>query len=218
MTFKHYLDDPALSGTARVTALIDGDKKAVRLAETWFHPQGGGQKADRGIIGDARVLHVVHAPEGEVDHIVEDFSGLEVGAEYPFAIDGEWRRLNAAYHTAGHLIGALVEEQGGFTALAGHQWPGEARVEFDGDGAGAEPADVQAKLTADLAAAFVADEAVVIEGDPRVSRAIRIGAHTPIPCGGTHVTRLSDIGEIRIDAVKRKSGRLRVSYTVTPPA
>jgi alanyl-tRNA synthetase len=216
MTVKRYLDDPTLSGTVRVVDLIDGDKKFVRLAETWFHPQGGGQKADRGVIGEARVVHVTHAEGGAVDHHVEDFAGLAIGGEYPFAVDVDWRRLNAAYHTAGHLIGALVEAQGGFVALAGHQWPGEARVEFDGEGG--EATEVQARLVADLATVMAAGAEVAIEGDPRVDRAIRIGAYPPIPCGGTHVSRLADIGDVRIDAVKRKSGRLRVSYTVTVSA
>jgi Ser-tRNA(Ala) deacylase AlaX len=210
VTIKRYLSDPALSGTVTVVELIHGERPVVRLAETWFHPQGGGQKADRGLIGDVPVVHVSHN-EGQVDHVVTHLAGLEVGETYPFSIDAEWRRLNAAYHTAGHLIGSLVETQGGLRAVAGHQWPGEARVEFEGEFE--DLAALQARLEQDLAAAL-AGGAVEAVGDPETSRAIRIGDHPPIPCGGTHVSDLGEIGPVRIEAVKRKGGRVRVSYSL----
>ena len=99
--------------------------------ETLFHPQGGGQKADRGTIGGRAVTHVAHADGGEVNHYLDSTDGLSVGDAVEIAVDAEWRQLNARWHTAGHLIAAVVEKL--FPTLqgvAGHHWPGEGRVEF----------------------------------------------------------------------------------------
>jgi alanyl-tRNA synthetase len=213
-TRLRYLDDDALSGVAEVVEVSDGERKVIRLRETWFHPQGGGQKADRGTIGPAQVLHVARNDD-YVDHQVDDLAGIAVGAELPFAVDADWRRLNAAYHTAGHLIGSLVETQGELIAVAGHQWPGEARVEFEGEAADLEA--LKRRLEEDLEQAIaraVPVRTVHAEG----GRAIQIGDWPAIPCGGTHLVSLAGLGPVRIDAVRRKGPRTRVSYSLDAAA
>jgi alanyl-tRNA synthetase len=184
MTIKRYLAEPAtLSGTATVTQIIAAEKPIVRLAETWFHPQGGGQKADRGTIGPARVIHAAHNVS-EVDHFVDDAGLLKIGESYPFEIDLNWRRLNAAYHTAGHLVASIVESKFPLRALAGHQWPDEARVEFDG---AFEDFDrIKAILHEEIHKNLNENLDVQIVGDPYTDRAIKIGTYGAIPCGGTH--------------------------------
>lgn len=214
MTIKQYLQDHKTQGTVTITELISGDKPVVRVAETWFHPQGGGQKADRGLIGTSHVIHVAHNG-GEVDHYVDTLSGLEVGCEYPFAIDEPWRRLNMTYHSAGHLLAAVVESNSpGLTAVSGHQWPGEARVEFEG----VIPDDSISidYLNTLLADAISKNMVVQIVGDPFTNRGIKIGDFKEIPCGGTHVKSLSEIEAVRVTNIKKKSGRLRINYEVTP--
>lgn len=214
MTVKRYLSDPALAGVVTVTEVIPGERPVVRLAETWFHPQGGGQKADLGRVGEAEVVHVTHGEGGKVDHHLADLAGLEAGGTYPFSIDAGRRQLHAAWHSAGHLVGSLVEARGGLRAVQGHQWPGEARVEFEGEAADLEA--LKARLEQDLAAALAADLPVAAIDTPEHVRAIRMGDHAPIPCGGTHVARLGEIGRIAITGVKRKGDRVRVSYSVEP--
>lgn len=214
MTIKRYLADPqTTSGSVTVTEIIATENQPiVRLAETWFHPQGGGQKADKGTIGTAAVTHVGHNA-GSVDHFVNDASSLVVGETYPFQIDQIWRNINAAYHTAGHLIASIVERQfSALHAIAGHQWPGEARVEFEG--AFDDNSAIKEALENDFARHVSAATPVKIIGDPYNQRAIQIGDYTPIPCGGTHVSSIDQIGRITIDSVKKKSGKIRVSYTV----
>lgn len=218
MTKKTYLEQPQVTtGQVTVTALIPGDKPIVRLAETWFHPQGGGQKADTGTIGPVRVVSVQHAEEKTtVDHIVETLDGLEVGQTYPFQIDATSRKLNAVYHTAAHLIAAVAEQQfPQIRAVAGHQWPGEARVEFEGAFDEALAASVQEYLAAALPHAIAADWPCRMVGDPYAARALQIHDTQPVPCGGTHVTRLGEIGSVTIKSAKRKGDRLRLNYDAT---
>lgn len=218
MTQKRYLAEPQnMRGQATVEAVIPAERPIVRLDRTWFHPQGGGQKADRGRLGSSEVLHVAHHAE-KVDHVVASAEGIVAGMTVDLEIDEAWRRLNAAYHTAGHLIACAVEAmQPRLKAVSGHQWPGEARVEFEGDFAGCADLSmeaVNARLARDLADGLH----VAVLGDPYARRSIAIGSYPPIPCGGTHVSGLADITCVRVLAMKVKGRRLRLSYEADPAA
>lgn len=214
---KRYLNDPRTNGEVVVTELISGEKPIVRLAETWFHPQGGGQKPDRGLIGPAHVLHVAHNG-GTVDHVVDSLDGLRVGNTYPFSIDADWRRLNAVYHTTGHLIASVVESlRPEWIAISGHQWPGEARVEFVvRENAAPKDFPTNDEILAALAASISGGLDVQIVGDPYHDRKIAIGGFQAIPCGGTHVANLTEIADVRLTGMKKKGDRFRVSYEAIP--
>lgn len=215
MTLKQYLAEPAkTTWTARVLEITQGETTIVRLDRTIFHAQGGGQKADRGRIGPAVVIHVTHNADN-VDHHVESAAGLAVGDEVALEVDEAWRRLNAAYHTAGHLLASVVETMyPGLRAVSGHQWPGEGRVEFMGEVPVEKVSvdDINARLASDLAANLP----VVIVGDPFKDRAIKIGSYEPIPCGGTHVSRLGEVATTIVRSIKAKSGRIRISFDASP--
>ena len=213
MTDRLYLVDRATAGMARVTAMGEGpDGCWVRLDRTWFHPQGGGQKADSGLIGGAAVRHVINDEGGDVLHLLQTPASFSVGDEVAVQVDAERRALHERLHTAGHLIAAIGEEHfPSLSAKAGHHWPGEARVDFFGD----EFPDTDAfreGVTKAVEKAIAADLPVYMDGDPDSSREIRIGEHAGVGCGGTHVASLSSIGGIEIRKIKSKSGRFRVSY------
>ena len=211
---KAYLAEPQiLKGEATIVALLEGERLAVRLDKTYFHPQGGGQKGDRGVIGSVTVLDTKHAEEGEVDHFVASFEGLARGQTYPITVDAPSRRINAVNHSAGHLIAALIDPVfPEIKAVQGHHWPGEARVEFSG----AVTDDVISRVTMFLQGALdkaIAEKwPVTILGDPFVNRSIRFGEAENVPCGGTHVAHLGQIKNVVIKSLKKKGDRLRITY------
>lgn len=212
MTVKRYLSDHALGGQSVVTAAIGGERPYVRTRETWFHGQGGGQKGDRGMIGNARVLDTRHGRDGEVDHFVDHLEGLCVGMAVELAVDPDHRLRNSSLHSGGHLIaeaGRLVCPS--LKPVAGHHWDGEARVEFTGSDVDADFRDRLSDALAELIAGALPIEMV---GDPFASRAIRIGCFDPIPCGGTHLRSTGELAPLVVTGVKTKGGRLRVSYTL----
>ncbi|MBS1155486.1 MAG: hypothetical protein H6R07_1410 [Proteobacteria bacterium] len=215
MTVKQYLATPKLMVcSAKILAIICAKTTILRLDRTIFHPQGGGQKADKGLIGSAVVTHVTHNADC-VDHQVESAEGLAVGDTVQIKLDEDWRRLNAVYHTAGHLLAAVVEAiYPGLHAVSGHQWPGEGRVEFSGNTPATQISaeEIHARLTADLAQSL----SVTIESDPFQTRTIRIGDYPAIPCGGTHVGQLGEIASILVTGIKAKSGRIRISFEAQP--
>ena len=90
MTEKRYLFEHELAGASRVTAVGEDERRHwVRLDRTWFHAQGGGQKADQGTISGAEVVHVAHAEDGEVNHYLSGPPPFATGDEVHLEVDAE---------------------------------------------------------------------------------------------------------------------------------
>jgi alanyl-tRNA synthetase len=211
---KLYLESDLPTGaqTAGITQI--GEDEAgpfVCLTATWFHPQGGGQRADEGTIAGRRVVTVQHAADGGIQHVLDSTDGLSVGATVDIVVDANTRLRHARLHSGGHLIAAVVEAAGvGAEATDGHHWPGEARVQF-AETAGAVQLNA-ATIQAAVDDAIAADLPFRIEGDPQTDRKIRLGDHPAVPCGGTHVRSTAQLAGLRILKTRRKGGKFRVSY------
>jgi alanyl-tRNA synthetase len=169
---KLYLESDLPTGaqTAGITQI--GEDEAgpfVCLTATWFHPQGGGQRADEGTIAGRRVVTVQHAADGGIQHVLDSTDGLSVGATVDIVVDANTRLRHARLHSGGHLIAAVVEAAGvGAEATDGHHWPGEARVQF-AETAGAVQLNA-ATIQAAVDDAIAADLPFRIEGDPQTDR------------------------------------------------
>jgi len=215
LTEQVYLGDPSLRGNAKVLEVVAGESPWVRLDRTWFHPQGGGQKSDVGTLGDLTVQKVAFDADGGIRHFVDAIGNLSVGDEVELRVDGVARDLHARLHSGGHLLAAVVEKAvPEVRAVAGHHWPGEARVDFEG---GDEASDLamEAWIAVALEGGVNADLDVVRSTNAVGRRTIALGDHPPVPCGGTHVASTLAIGRMAIVSIKRKKGRLRVRYDVT---
>uniref|UniRef100_A0A7N0UMZ6 Threonyl/alanyl tRNA synthetase SAD domain-containing protein n=1 Tax=Kalanchoe fedtschenkoi TaxID=63787 RepID=A0A7N0UMZ6_KALFE len=114
--------------------LQEGDgRQALILDSTIFHPQGGGQPSDTGLISSADdsfkfVVEDVRSKGGIVFHYgcfetgEEEFgSGKLDGKEVFLFVDKARRNLNSRLHSAGHLIDVCLEGVG-----LGHLKPGKA--------------------------------------------------------------------------------------------
>lgn len=209
MTEKTYLTDSALTGEATIVEIFPSEM-VVRIDKTLFHAQGGGQPSDQGTLGGSRVLRAVHNGN-DVDHHVDNLAGLKIGEKVAILVDSDRRHLNARYHSAGHLIACVVEHLfPNVKALQGHQWPGEARVEFGGHLP--QKSEIELSLQDAVNSSIKADLPIIICGDPYASRSIKIGDFAAIPCGGTHAKSTSELGAIKIKGCKLKGDKLRVSY------
>ncbi len=178
----------------------------VVLAQTWFHPQGGGQPADRGYIHGLEVLQV-RQTQHEVIHVLAQAVPLQVVQIEVLAAP---RQLHSRLHTAGHLLANVLEAHG-WRAVKAHHWPGEAKVVFESAGASSLP---EAKhLSAELTSLIQADlprQILNLQG----SRAIAYGDTVARPCGGTHVSRSAEIGLVDISKIKFKQQQLSISYAL----
>lgn len=210
-TQKLYLETNDLEGSATVTEVFDfGERQCVRLDRTLFHPQGGGQKADQGEIGGIPVLDVRHSHEGAIDHFVTG-APFTVGDIVKVVIDPVWRKEASRWHSAGHLIAdCVVALDRRLSPLRGHHWPNEGRVEFSGDAIGL--GSLVERLAHLLNEAVNDGVQFRVVGNPCCSRAVQIGNHDPVPCGGTHVASASALHGLKIRKVQQRPGVLRISY------
>ena len=79
----------------------------IILENTAFYPEGGGQPADTGTIGECRISHVCRADAGII-HIGD--RSLEIGTEYDAEIDWARRFDHMQHHTAEHLLSGIVHK------------------------------------------------------------------------------------------------------------
>lgn len=208
MTNRLYFESDELTATSSVVdcqPCPDGLYR-VLLTDTLFHPQGGGQPSDVGVIEGARVVKVAQGAEA-IDHFTD--KPLEIGPVL-MTVDEGPRHLHARLHSAGHLIGFAAEAFGWY-AVKGHHWPGEARVVFDAKEATTIPdaEQFQQQVNA-LIEAGLPRRMSVADG----ARVVGFGDLPTYACGGTHVASLADIGAVTITKIKEKKGQLTVQYDV----
>jgi Ser-tRNA(Ala) deacylase AlaX len=217
MQVRAYLDDTyADEADTRVIAVGRRDRRPwVAVEHCLFHPQGGGQPADRGWLDDVEVVPLKDERSGLV---VTEGPEPAVGQRVRARIDLPLRLAHAALHTAGHLVEAAGRSFGWELAGSNH-FPGQARVEFTDPRADPRLADPEGReeITAELrkvvAAAVDEDLPVTAETNDQGRRVVCLGDLHAAPCGGTHVRSLGDLTDLVVPTLKVKKGRVRVSYS-----
>jgi alanyl-tRNA synthetase len=173
----------------------------ICLDQTIFHPQGGGQPFDQGMIGQSRCVDVRRV-EGEIRHYLDSEEHQE--RVVLCVIDEQRRLLCAKYHTGAHFISHIIEEMHPLLkAVKGHAFPHEAYVEFQGT-MNIDQARFQEKLAQNLPVLTL----------NHALRGIQIGNYPAMPCGGTHLANTGEIGYIKIVKTKAKNETVRISYEV----
>jgi alanyl-tRNA synthetase len=170
--------------------------------------------------------------EGDVRHYVpnEFFKDAYIGENASLAVDRIHRLDNARLHTGGHLISHVFETMSDkLVPIKGYHFPNGSYVEFVNDwniDAAALMGDANNKLAEDVAgslhvSAKLSDFEAITRIRPALapftpidkpSRIVTIGDYTSLPCGGTHVGNLTQLGSIKVTKVKRQKSNVRVSY------
>ncbi|MDR2781208.1 MAG: alanyl-tRNA editing protein [Holosporaceae bacterium] len=239
MTNQLYLKDTYLFESGAKILECKKDEKDVPyvlLDQTIFYPQGGGQPCDHGkIIGNNFEYAVsnVRQIEEKIRHYVElsqdSFQNPPGNCAVKCVVDKDRRLLNARYHTAGHLLGNVVEElHPALKAQKCHAFPGEAHIEFLGIEMPGEQLlseklrnaiakNLQTKIFEMNRREFESTWYKLPYEIPenKKFRLVQIGNYPPIPCGGTHVTSLKEISKITLSKIKSKNGILKISFGVT---
>ena len=116
------------------TRVVDARPGAVLLETTPFHPGGGGQLADRGILrwrdGDITVVDMKES-EGQLWHVLA--APVEVSGEVEASVNPVFRELMTQLHTVTHILNAIVfqEFRGALVTGAQLNADGTARMDFD---------------------------------------------------------------------------------------
>ena len=83
----------------------------IVLDQTAFFPEGGGQYADTGYLGDAKVLDV-QEQDGQILHRTDQ--ELPVGEKVTGQLDWELRFMKMQQHTGEHIVSGIVHERYGY--------------------------------------------------------------------------------------------------------
>ena len=131
MTRKLFYEDPNLAFfTAKVVSCeAENDRWAVILDATAFYPEGGGQAADVGTLGDVRVLDT----RERGDDVVHFCDGpLAVGSEVTGEIDWLHRFDLMQQHTGEHILSGILNARFGYQNVGFHVGADVMEVDFDG--------------------------------------------------------------------------------------
>ena len=132
MTEKLYDADSHLREfSARVISCEkDGEHWTVTLDRTAFFPEGGGQAADTGTLGEARVLDVQEV-SGEILHHTD--TPLPAGEIVRGRLNWEQRFRRMQNHSGEHILSGLVHARYGYRNVGFHLGDGDVTVDFDGE-------------------------------------------------------------------------------------
>ena len=234
MTEELFREDATLAQCE--ATVLACDEAGVVLDRTVFYPLGGGQAGDAGTLTAASgaVLPLADtrkhpARPGDILHVPAAGADLSAllpafvpGTRVVATIDAERRRAHMRFHTATHLLCALVPHPvDGCSITAGY-----ARLDFHMN----EPLDKQA-LT-DGIARLVAEAHPVshrwigeaeLDANPQLVRSmsvqpprgsgrvrvLEIEGVDLQPCGGTHVANTAEVGPVIVTKIEKKSAMTR---------
>jgi misacylated tRNA(Ala) deacylase len=224
-TLELFRDDATLLECDAVVFAAGAD--AVLLDRTVFYPQGGGQAGDRGVLmlGDGSTLQIADtrkgANPGEVAH-VPVLVRLVAGTPVRARVDADLRRRHMRFHTATHLLCALIPHPVNGCSITGTY----ARLDFHMS----EPLDKEA-LTSGIAR-YVAEAHPVrhrwigeheLDANPGLVRSMSVQPPRGLgrvrvieiegvdlqPCGGTHVANTAEVGAVVVTKIEKKSAMTR---------
>ena len=203
---------------------IDGGRPWAVLDDTILFPEGGGQPADRGLLGGVQVLDV-QSVDGAVRLSLA--SAVSEG-HVDLQLDWDRRFDHMQQHTAQHLLTAIAADRLGWETTAFHLGPETCDIELAA--ASIAPADL-ARLEADVAAQIRAARRVTHrrvhqeemaslpirsrglpeghEGDVRLVEIEGIDLNT---CGGTHLRSTSEIEALKLLGTERLRGGTRLFF------
>lgn len=220
-----------------ITTTEDG-RLDIELDQTCFYPRGGGQDWDMGVLSTAdatfRVEEVRLDEVGVVHHIGQFDTGVfEAGAVVRCEVDAERRVTNTRLHSAGHVVDLAVDHIGlEWKAIRGAHYPHMSFVEYDGEATPEQCEAIRGQLqgvvdktiadgsTNEIRFMPVAEMPAICRHVPdnippnKPARVVIYNGDYGIPCGGTHVRKLDEIGKVTITKLKCKKGVTKISYSV----
>lgn len=219
---KLYDKDPYLT---TFTAIVlhctpKGRHYQVELDQTAFYPEGGGQPADTGTLGDARV-HDAHAMDGRVVHLTD--RPLTVGSSVVGHIDWDRRFTLMQQHSGEHILSGVVKRLFGFDNVGFHIGPDSMTIDFSG-----ELSDEDLKTAERMSNEAVyrnlpvridfpsPDKRSQMEYRSKIElgddvRLVTIPETDCCACCGTHVQRTGEIGIIKILTRQKYKGGTRLN-------
>jgi alanyl-tRNA synthetase len=228
----------AMTGLAAVAA--EDGRALVKLEESPFYAEGGGQVADSGLLrwegGEARVLDVYRVGEDQALEVEPSGSPIEGGGAVEAQVDHETRHATMRNHTATHLLHAALRERlGEHVRQAGSAVrPDKLRFDFThGQALAAEDlAAIEDRVNEWIKASrpvrwleMEREEAeklgaMALFGEKYGEwvRVVEVDGVSRELCGGTHVANTAEAGIFKIVSEGSSAANVRRIEALTGPA
>ncbi len=212
MLRKIFWDDPYLTELDTRIADVEGDH--VTLSETIFYAFSGGQESDSGRIAGFPVLNASIRGDDIIYTLPTDH-GLSAGQPARVEIDWPRRYRLMRLHFAAEIVLELVcKHFGDIERIGAHIAEEKARIDF----ALAESIKPYLDgLSRDANAIIAADMAITSAfSDIAAGRRYwKIAGFGEVPCGGTHLKRTGEVGDISLRRKNIGGGKERVEVLVS---
>ncbi|PQQ14169.1 uncharacterized protein Pyn_23830 [Prunus yedoensis var. nudiflora] len=235
-----YFDDMwKLQSKATLLSLSKGEDGRTALGGGQPADTGFIAVADSGL---KFVAEDVRSKDGIVYHYgFVEISGEEMESKFEkrkevfLRVDEARRKLNSRLHSAGHLLDACTRNLGfgDLEPTKGYHFPQGPYVEYKGTVPQKDMEIKQKELELEAnalisrggkvsAALLPYEEACKLCGDflpdyiPKGStpRIVKLGESPGCPCGGTHVSDISEIKSVTVSQIRTKKGSTKVFYNV----
>lgn len=229
MTEKlYYADSHLFSFEAKILSCAAADKTkdpeklfAVVLDRTAFFPEGGGQAADTGRIGEARVADVQEKDKEIIHYVNQDLTEM-IGCSVFCVLDAEQRFRRMQNHSGEHIVSGLVHNAYGYDNVGFHMGETCMTIDFDGELSDQQLREIEFQANA----AVYANKAIVtsfpapeelpdLEYRSKLDlkenvRIVEIEGIDRCACCAPHVSKTGEIGVIKILSSEKHRGGVRV--------
>ena len=230
MTERLYFTDSYLTSfAARVIErrAVNG-RPAVILDRTAFYPTGGGQPNDRGEINHLEVVDVV-APDDDPQTVLHVTAQPVADEDVTGAIAWPRRFDLMQQHTGQHILSQAFVQAAGAETVAFHlsddRLAGTVTIDLNRADLKATAVDAAEDLANQIVsenrpitARFVGPaeySSIPLRKPPAVKGAIRVVEISDFDwsaCGGTHLARTGEVGQIKVIKLDRRGNETRVEF------
>lgn len=216
-----YEDSHMMTFSAIVTACEKvGDYYEAVLNRTAFFPEGGGQYADTGMLGEA-IVSDVQEKKDIIYHKIN--RPLSVGQEVIGKIDWEERFSKMQQHSGEHIVSGLIHAAFGYDNVGFHMGTDAITMDFNGILTKEQLKEIEYKANEAVArdleiqVTYPSKEAlqqmeyrskIEIEGQVRI---VTIPGYDVCACCAPHVKKTGEIGMIKLVGLQNYKGGVRVS-------
>ena len=187
----------------------------VTLDRTAFFPEGGGQRADTGTLGGARVLDVQERGDG-IFHLVS--APLPVGEPVEGRLDAGQRLRRMQNHSGEHIVSGLAHRLFGLENVGFHMGERDMTVDLSGELTAAELEELETRANEAVRANLPVrawfpgpEELAVLDYRSKKEltgevRLVEIKGVDLCACCAPHVSRTGEVGLIKLLSAERHRG------------
>lgn len=191
----------------------------VELESTAFYPEGGGQPADHGMLGDSKVIDV-HEKDGIILHTCD--RPLEIGTTVKGTIDWERRFDHMQQHSGEHIVSGMLCSAFNCDNIGFHMGEQIIQIDYNADISWNDILKIEANAnryiwenhafaemwpSADERKQLSYRSKKELEGDVRITS---FPGADICACCGTHVNSSSEVGLVKLLSVQKIKEGVRI--------